>query len=87
MSSQHSNRIESEDDFIEELPPNEDSIRDNISASQLVIQPKIETVQTEEVVQVWRQLTANVLGFVKGIVDRYSTESIPLISIRNDSFI
>ena len=87
MSGQHSNRVESEDDFVEELPPNEDSSHDNISASQLVIQPKIETVQPEEVVQVWRQLTANVLGFVKGIVDRYSTESISLISIRNDSFI
>ena len=88
MPTQKSNSTKegSDDDFVEELIPAEANSLTNISASPLVIQPKIDAVQSEEVVQVWRQLAANVFGFVKGIVDRYSTESTSLISNQPESY-
>lgn len=72
--------VESEEDFVDESLPLEINNSNNISTSPMVVQPRIAEAQTEEVVQVWRQLTANVLGFVKGIFDKYSPESPAIVS-------
>lgn len=61
-----------DDEFIEENLPftDDDDNNKNISSSPIVIQP---TIDDQQVVQVWRQLAANALGFFKGIVDKYSS--------------
>ena len=78
LQETNSSMVESEEDFVNESLPLDSC--NNISSGPLVVQPKIVEEPTEEVVQVWRQLTANVFGFVKGIIDKYSPGSPAIIS-------